>query len=132
MSVPGTSPKRLAELRRRAEAKEDFGPSVVLSLLDAIAGLERELSALREERDTYADRLELEQRDHEVTKGYRQHAEQQLDAAKVEVGDLRERETHLLQGCRYAFQELTDKRLTLEQAAWFEAERVRLSAKENL
>ena len=30
------------------------------------------------ERDQYAHRLEIEQRDHEVTKGYRAHAEQLL------------------------------------------------------
>ncbi len=34
------TPEKRAELRRRAKAKEDFGPSVVLSLLDALDAAE--------------------------------------------------------------------------------------------
>lgn len=43
-----------------------------------IEALRVKVAELRDERDQYADRLEREQRDHEVTKGYRAHAEQQL------------------------------------------------------
>jgi chromosome segregation ATPase len=46
-----------------------------------IEALAAELAAAKQERDEALDRLELEQLDHDVTRGYRQHAEQLLAAA---------------------------------------------------
>jgi hypothetical protein len=48
---------------------------------------ERGLADGRVERDEVHDRLDRERLDHEVTKGYRQHAEQQLRELQELVGN---------------------------------------------
>lgn len=55
--------------------------------------------------------------------------DERIAKLESELSTLREREQHFEQGCRYAFQELSDKRVTLVQSAWLEAERVRVTEK---
>lgn len=49
----------------------------------AVARLRNEIATAREQRDDYSSGLELERHNHEVTRGYRQHAEAQLADVKA-------------------------------------------------
>jgi hypothetical protein len=56
-------------------------PARIYPIARSIAGMVAELEIpWRQQRDELSDRLDLLRIDHEVTKGYRQHAEQQLAA----------------------------------------------------
>jgi len=69
-------PKRFQTLRVKTavERLEELWHEGVVAMARCDARVRR----VAAERDQYADRLEHEQRDHEVTKGYRAHAEQLL------------------------------------------------------
>jgi len=70
-------PKRFQTLRVKTavERLEELWHEGVV----AMARCDERVRRVAAERDQYADRLEIEQRDHEVTKGYRAHAEAQLE-----------------------------------------------------
>ena len=70
-------PKRFQTLRVKTAVKRL--ERLYAEGMTTIEALRAKVSELQDERVQYADRLEIEQRDHEVTKGYRAHAEAQLE-----------------------------------------------------
>ena len=66
-------------------------PDSGLELLERLRNAESERRRLRESLDVQATHIEIEQREHEETKGYRQHAEQQRDSARQVLSWLEDR-----------------------------------------
>lgn len=84
LDAPPTRAQVLQLFKMYTKAAENYGPSH-LSPLPAVAlrdlcGLALDLM---NQNDELSDRLDLLKIDHEVTKGYRQHAEQQLAALRA-------------------------------------------------